>query len=158
MSNEKNCGFCLHCADASFFCLKDNKKVHLDLSCQGFVPKLDSDSLDLTLDATNAYVYVMPFVSDKRRVVFVERCLKTYYKDSGFKVVNERTGEFFVTSSWTKAVSLALYGFDDDENGVFDCVFRIDEMSLALQAMQRYYKSGVNVVLDLEYSQDFMER
>ena len=158
MSNEKNCGFCLRCADDRFFCLKNNDKVHHDLSCQGFVPKIEGDSLDLTLDSTSAYVYVMPFVSDKRRVVFVERCLKQYFKDEGFKVVNESTGELFVTTSWTKAVSLALYGFDDDMNGVFDCVYRSDEMFLALQAMQRYYTDKVNVILDLEYSQDFMER
>ena len=158
MSNEKNCGFCLHCADASFFCIKNNAKRYHDLSCSGFEPKIDSDRLDLTLNATNAYVYVMPFVSDKRRVVFVERCLKQYFKDEGFKVVNERTGEFFVTASWTKAVSLALYGFDGDSDGVFTCVCRSNEMLLALQAMQRYYTDKVNVILDLEYSQDFMER
>ena len=158
MSNEKNCGFCLRCADDRFFCEERYGKVHHDLSCQSFEPKIDGNSLDLTLDATNAYVYVMPFVSDERRVVLVERCLKQYFKDGGFKVVNESTGEFFITTSWTKAVSLALYGFDDDRNGVFNCVYRIDEMLLALQSMQRYYTDKVNVILDLEYSQDFMER
>lgn len=157
MDNTKNCGFCLHCSDSRFFCLKNNAKRYHELSCQGFVHKVDSDRLDLAIDATNAYVYVMPFVSDKRRVVLVERYLQQYSKDSGFKVVNERTGEFFVTTSWTKAVSLALYGFDDDMNGVFCPVLTVDEMELAITAMRRYYKQDVKVILDLEYSQDFME-
>ena len=160
MSNEKNCGFCGFCADKRFFCSYWGRSVSHETGCAAFCHKVGdkSNTVPKQISDDVAYLYVMPFVSDKGHVVFVERMTEKYFDFACFRVVNVRTGDFFTTESWTNAVSLALYGFDDDVNGVFDFVLRIEDMELALLAMRRYYKQETKVILDLEYSQDFMEQ
>jgi hypothetical protein len=43
-------------------------------------------------------------------------------------------------------------------HGVFCPVLTVEEMLIAISAIQRHYKQDAKVILDLEYSQDFMEQ